>query len=1248
MSDNENMENKVNTSAPKVVAEQGKDIAKNQVKKTINKAAGNAVRSWLLPILPWILGIAIALIVVAGIIMFFLSGIGLVFENIKTAATDFGHKVQAWWYGDQYVVTMQEIVDVADQLENMGYDLQGDGFLTGVITEDNKVANGLDRSVSWENVSVDTSGIARDEKGIVNIDSDYIRQYLISDNYMYTLYNTNGNLLNRTGFIKLYNDGGVIGNKGKLYHFPNRIVKALLTNIFSLFLDDSIEIQVNTNDKTLEIAHVRGVFWWKKVNTFKYSLEGWTGRYGMPLEFLLSVHLASMQPDLAYEMTTEFPTNVNMLLHPINCEIIGHIKIEDTTFSSGSFNITEEEWNSRKAIQPTTEESGEESGEGSEEQSTDEETPAPTPNDYDTHNYGDVKKALEMVYDSFDMYYPYIADVTDHWFRNAYLVIGDSSLKFIKNDQEFEYYTGERWTEYETETDADGNEHYTLYIVNEDGTLGSKYNGTVEQANKDGFKVSKKAKTDTIAGRELYGNYWIAYEVEKNAILISDTPLTPDVVGGEARYNSIPYHEEITYEAETSQLLRQVRDGERGETNAKIKKMLTQYTYYTYNGQRDRALAIEEDKKYVKENYGEYKHENAQGKLIDGTSDDHRDQNLVAKFSINADSLSAFKILENMNTLDADEIYRDFKELIVELNYFDKEYFAGNETDVFQWPIPDCGTAGWPVREIEKPINTYGTLINSRINLLNLKNLFLQYKQEDSETTGENGEPVNPMENQPATTTTRQSPSEGVTTDRAGNSLVDRNGYSTDAWNAQVAAEEERVRQRRENENYTPGEGRPSTQNGGEGTQGESGRRRASGGGGDPITEDFIKAEDESGAQGWYDTFDIVMENIDLNDANCPYTQGSERSYMSFLNSLGGVFAEYAGEENNGEGTYEDFMAGCQYVYGLATIFGFNYCAGDYTRCDAYQHGLHGGAGVATIQQCTNDAYHGTRQYSGSNHHDWWGNGSDDCDGCNERLMDDTMIEGKYCTNCNYTTDKVYYKAGLFERSDSSCAWGDLLRKYGGNYVYRIEELQVGDLIEHFDGGVWKHVSFVGEINDDEIVVYETGHGWISTGDFRFVYNRYTDSKPTGHDTWFGVHIFDLQPRNRDEYEGYDGNVDVVSPVTGEVIDAGEVQITNIQTNEIETVGYIKIRALMAEDIGSCIPDANIRNMEDPDTKVAKLKNGTSEEKKEFYYGGYKLFLQEYQNAKVTGFILYMEGFDLRLFEKDSSGKVKFKSRRSS
>ena len=1228
MADNENLDNNVNTSTPNVVADQGKEFAKKQAKKSVAKAAGNAVKSWLLPILPWIIGIAIALIIVAGIIMFFISGIGLVFESIKTAAENLGHKVQAWWYGQQYIVSMQEVVDVADQLETMGYDLLGDGFLTGVIEENDKVAKGLDRKVPEENASVDASGVSRDEKGIVNIDSDYIRQYIVSDNYMYTIYNTNGNIFNKSGFIKLFNDGNIVGNKGKLYESPHSALEILSTNLFKLFFEDNIEIQVNTKDKTLEIAHVKGIFWWKKVNTFKYNLEGWTGRYGMPLEFLLSLHLASMQPDLAYDLTTEFQTSVNMLLHPVDCTIIGHIHIDGIDISSDN-PMSREEWNERKNIKP-----GVEYPEGE----------MPTPNGFDTHDYDTVISDLNKVKDNFPMYYPYIGDVTNHWFRDAYMVIEDYNLKYIKNDQEFEYYTGERWTDYETETDADGNEHYVLYLVDSDGELGSKYNGTTEQAREEGVKVSKKAKTGTIEEKDSSEftpeGRWTAYDVENNAVLIAETEITPDVVG-ESDYNSMTYRDEITYEAITSELLKQVRDGERSETNSKIKKMLTQYSYYTYNGQRERALSIMEDKERVeKELNGEYKHEDAYG-IIDGTPRDPRDQNLVGKFSINADSLSAFKILENMNTIDADEIYRDFKELIVELNYFDKEYFAGNATDVFQWPINDCGTAGWPVREFEKPINTYGTLINSRINLLNLKNLFLQYRQEEEEV-GNNTEQTNQTPIVPKEQTNENNTTDGATKDREGNATVDTDGYLTDEGKKALEDEKKYREERRKKEGYDPEESKKEQENleEQEGIPGESEKHEAGPNGAvdpDSITEDFINAEEECGALGWIDTFDIVMDNLGYNARHRDYDVGSEKSYLRFMRGLGGVFAEYAGDENNGEGTYEDFMAGCQYVFGLGTMFGFEYCNFDPEKDDPYQWAQHN----ENASESKNDAYYESNV--GMDHNSLYGRGAT-CGGCDYRLMDDTMIEGRYCTNCNFTTDKVYYKAGLFDEGDSSCAWGSLIEKYHGNYVHNVEELQVGDLLEQWDDGVWVHVSFVGEINDDEIVVYETGHSWLDDGSFRHKYDIYNcHNNPTRHQEWVGVHLFDLEPKRRDNYNGYPGNVDVVSPITGEIIDAGEVTITNIQTNELETVGYVKIRALTAEDIGTCIPDTDISNMENPKTVVPRLKVGSNAEKEEYYYGGYKLFLQEYQNAKVNGYILYMEGFDLRLVEKGADGKIRLR-----
>ena len=57
---------------------------------------------------------------------------------------------------------------------------------------------------------------------------------------------------------------------------------------------------------------------WQKNNfAIEYSLDGWTGRYGMPLEFLLSVHKATMMPDLAMDMVSNFPTEIHILLHMI-------------------------------------------------------------------------------------------------------------------------------------------------------------------------------------------------------------------------------------------------------------------------------------------------------------------------------------------------------------------------------------------------------------------------------------------------------------------------------------------------------------------------------------------------------------------------------------------------------------------------------------------------------------------------------------------------------------------------------------------------------------------------------------------------------------------------------------------------------------------------------------------------------------------------------------------------------------------
>lgn len=93
---------------------------------------------------------------------------------------------------------------------------------------------------------------------------------------------------------------------------------------------------------------------------------------------------------------------------------------------------------------------------------------------------------------------------------------------------------------------------------------------------------------------------------------------------------------------------------------------------------------------------------------------DPRNPDLIGTTNITKSSLEAFTILENTKTLAAEYAYRDFKELIVELNYFDKEDLSEAVEEVFTWVLPDMSPIGWPVRPWDKQNTDYGALIESK------------------------------------------------------------------------------------------------------------------------------------------------------------------------------------------------------------------------------------------------------------------------------------------------------------------------------------------------------------------------------------------------------------------------------------------------------------------------------------------------------------------------------------------------------
>lgn len=330
--------------------EGGQEVSQNtqRVDKTVVKQMmkNSSLLKAVGPILIKIAIIVIIILIIIGIAMFLVSMPGMVMENLKSLARKIGNSISAFFGGDTTaMITDQEVYDVLDYLEEMGFDLKGDGYITNYISPEEASKSGYTYDATQgllrynsNGTSNSTASTKKEEPGkIAKAESEFIFTYLMSDNYVYTIANFNlvskeGDYSGFWGFFKnigdsiagvwkktsnlLFNDGYKWG-KGLLdIYYDNGI-----GNVGSYFGSDlgdgvfnwnGVKINSDENPPTLEIR--RG---WLS-NTMKYSLDGWTGRYGMPLEFLLAVHQATLMPDLAYDMVKTFDTKVMVLLHKID------------------------------------------------------------------------------------------------------------------------------------------------------------------------------------------------------------------------------------------------------------------------------------------------------------------------------------------------------------------------------------------------------------------------------------------------------------------------------------------------------------------------------------------------------------------------------------------------------------------------------------------------------------------------------------------------------------------------------------------------------------------------------------------------------------------------------------------------------------------------------------------------------------------------------------------------------------------
>ncbi len=582
--------------------------------------------------------IILIILILIGMVAFFITMPDFLWNKLKETATSLFRGIQGYVIGqDASNVKKEDIIVVGQYLYDMGYDLVGMGFAEDVEIYGQKDKNGNMIEVEGDH----------QKNEIKSIDAPYLRSYLVAENRTYLINNFTFNLLDfGSSFFngEFFEEGadswgtGLIVLEKNLFEsvFPGIAYAVQGITIGDFNVGELIKgVQIERSSNTMRIRRLNMEFLvWKSHDDYTYfDLGGWTGRYGKPFELLLTLHIATMAPDLVEEIAMNDDLDAKV-----------YVDLDDTTFRGKVY------------VDGKSIEELEEAG------------------TYPEEVIDDLKKLERDKASEIKTSIPHISSVQKHWFRNV-------------------YFKG---------TDSEGASSSTLVGVDEHGKIdeatGSDMPDGIEDYNEESgpkTQVSRRLTADD--------NVYQTEEDSEEEMEYLET--VPGVTG------------KITFRGTLDKTPKQVKDAVRGLTNPTTKELFNE-KYYIYDGTVERAKQIQEARR-------------------------RHDDSMKEHIQMTNESLSAFSILEGSETLDSQFIYRDLKELVIELGYFEREDFDVIEKRILEWPIPEYTPAEWPNRELEKQVVEYGTLVASEATVANSMGISLEELREikgEDEEGAETGE----------------------------------------------------------------------------------------------------------------------------------------------------------------------------------------------------------------------------------------------------------------------------------------------------------------------------------------------------------------------------------------------------------------------------------------------------------------------------------------------------------------------------
>ena len=697
-----------------------KNKAKSKVKDVNKKILNNAkVKAFIVAHLPLIIGIIvviIAIIFIMGLVMLYTLMPGLILGKLDELAGNIWANFYGFFTGDYTTATIskQDVINLAQYMENMGYDIQTYGLGEVTYKEDGKTLNNRNgKSREIEKIGKTVDG------------KNYLQAYIAAEENTYVLAK-----FNVFGAVK-----GAISNL-----FDNNSDKEEIENMDADEEYDDEDDEENEDEKSIKelskenstgMINVQGhndnflktanssyvkidrqnkkmsVFTdtHGKGEVFSYDLDNWLSRYGRPKELLLAVHLSTMMPDLAYKIATaqSFNTKVNLGIQDIKVtytvqatkgdktitpDQIINLFLEDCFYRSKFSNKTDSEYkNNIKQIEKDEElrdkvfkQIGKQI-----------ESRIGQSGDWST---GNAQISISTAEDKAKGE----SSIATFW---KGLFDTDSSLILNNSDEET---SNKDWTKKEIVALAE-----LVYKGNlgEEITEDSGTDGDVES----GIDNVKWPFIRSVKKHWYYKDIDFTKNTYRFATKATKTiDYESEDEDNILKTNNISVKLNATFQSDAG-IIYQVCEPEATGPNASIIKVF-RGRYYRYDGSALTAKKIANTKAIAK-NKVTYKY-NGEEYQVDNTQDMKVEKQKVNFKKNKTNTLVAFSILENVHTEAADYIYRNLKELVVKLGYFKESELAEELKNILLWPIQtDNQYSTW---DVSKDENNWGSTIKCKNN----------------------------------------------------------------------------------------------------------------------------------------------------------------------------------------------------------------------------------------------------------------------------------------------------------------------------------------------------------------------------------------------------------------------------------------------------------------------------------------------------------------------------------------------------